>query len=83
MAPGQANSGGAVSNYAFLTFLHGPRSCIGQKFAVAELAALLAAFVGSFEFEMTEPDEEIIIKGGITARPRNGMRVNLTRIEGW
>lgn len=83
MAPGQANSGGAVSNYAFLTFLHGPRSCIGLKFAVAELAALLAAFVGSFEFEMTEPDEEIIIKGGITARPKNGMRVNLRRVEGW
>jgi cytochrome P450 len=83
MAPGQANSGGAVSNYAFLTFLHGPRSCIGLKFAVAELAALLAAFVGKFEFEMTEPNEEIIIKGGITARPRNGMRVNLKAVEGW
>lgn len=83
MAPGQANSGGAVSNYAFLTFLHGPRSCIGLKFATAELAALLAVFVGCFEFEMTEPDEEIIIKGGITARPRNGIRVNLTRVDGW
>jgi cytochrome P450 len=83
MAPGQANSGGAVSNYAFLTFLHGPRSCIGLKFATAELAALLAVFVGTFEFEMTDPNEEIIIKGGITARPRNGMRVNLTRVEGW
>ena len=83
MAAGQTNSGGAVSNYAFLTFLHGPRSCIGMKFAVAELAALLAAFVGTFEFVMTDPEEEIIIKGGITARPRNGMRVNLTRVEGW
>ena len=83
MAPGQTNSGGAVSNYAFLTFLHGPRSCIGSKFAMAELAALLAAFVGRFEFEMTEPNEEIIIKGGITARPKNGMRVNLKTVEGW
>lgn len=26
MRPGQANSGGATSNYAFSTFLHGPRS---------------------------------------------------------
>ncbi|KAK5956768.1 hypothetical protein OHC33_002256 [Knufia fluminis] len=81
MKPGMANSGGATSNYAFLTFLHGPRSCIGQKFATAELACLLAAFVGKFEFEMTYPDEEIIIKGGITARPKNGMRLNLKPVD--
>ncbi|KAJ9655706.1 hypothetical protein H2198_005503 [Neophaeococcomyces mojaviensis] len=83
MQAGQANSGGASSNYAFLTFLHGPRSCIGQKFAVAELKCLLAAFVGKFEFEMTYPDENIEVKGGITARPRNGMRLNVKVVEGW
>lgn len=81
MNPGQANSGGAASNYAFLTFLHGPRSCIGQRFATAELACLLAAFVGKFEFEMAYPDEEIIIKGGITARPKNGMRLKLKVVD--
>jgi cytochrome P450 len=83
MAPGQANSGGAVSNYAFLTFLHGPRSCIGQRFAVAELACLLAAFVGRYEFEMVNPDEKIEIKGGVTARPKNGMHIRLKAVEGW
>lgn len=82
-APGQANAGGAVSNYAMLTFLHGPRSCIGQRFATAELACLLAAFVGRFEFEMKDPDEVIEIKGGLTARPKNGLTVNLRPIEGW
>jgi cytochrome P450 len=83
MAPGQANSGGAVSNYAFITFLHGPRSCIGQRFALAELACLLAAFVGKYEFEMVNPDEKIEIKGGITARPKNGMHIKLKGVEGW
>ena len=83
MAPGQANSGGAVSNYAFLTFLHGPRSCIGQRFAVAELACLIAAFVGKYEFEMVDPEEKIEIKGGITARPRNGMHIKLKVVEDW
>ena len=77
------HSGGASSNYAFLTFLHGPRSCIGQKFAVAEMAALLGTFVGAFEFEMMDHDEKIDIRGGITSRPRNGMRLNLRRVEGW
>jgi cytochrome P450 len=83
MAPGQANAGGAESNYAFLTFLHGPRSCIGSKFAVAELACLLAAFVGVYEFEKTDPNEKIEIKGGVTARPRDGMNINVKLVEGW
>lgn len=79
-APGQANAGGAVSNYAFLTFLHGPRSCIGLKFAQAEFACLLATFVGSFEMRMVDPDEKIDIKGGITARPKNGLCVYLKSV---
>lgn len=83
MAPGQANAGGAESNYAFLTFLHGPRSCIGMKFAVAEFACLLAAFVGTWEFKMVDPDEEIEIKGGVTARPKNGVTVFLKSAGGW
>ncbi|KEF52174.1 uncharacterized protein A1O9_11801 [Exophiala aquamarina CBS 119918] len=83
MAPGQANAGGAVSNYAFLTFLHGPRSCIGMKFAQAEFAALIAAFVGTWAIEMVDPDEEIIIKGGITAKPKNGLRVYLDKVGEW
>ena len=83
MAPGQANAGGAVSNYAFLTFLHGPRSCIGSRFAVAEFACLLAAFVGSWEFEMVDPDKEIEIKGGVTARPKGGIDLYLKPVEGW
>lgn len=81
MRPGQANSGGATSNYAFSTFLHGPRSCIGQKFATAEFACLVAALVGKFQFELTNPEEEPVIKGGITARPRDGMRLNLKPVE--
>lgn len=83
MASGQANAGGASSNYAFLTFLHGPRSCIGNKFAVAELACLLAALVGHFEFEKTDPDEKIDIKGGVTARPKDGMNITVKEVEGW
>ncbi|KAF4494800.1 TRI7-trichothecene biosynthesis [Fusarium agapanthi] len=50
MTPGQANSGGAKNNYAFLTFLHGPRGCIGQKFSLAELMALTCALVGRYRF---------------------------------
>lgn len=45
-ADGKSNQrGGADSNYSFLTFLHGPRSCIGQRFSQYELACMLAAWV--------------------------------------
>jgi cytochrome P450 len=83
MGPGKANTGGAESNYAILTFLHGPRSCIGQNFAKGEFACLLAAFVGKFEFELRDPNEEIDIKGGVTVRPKNGLHIKLKVVEGW
>ena len=83
MGPGRTNNGGAESNYAFLTFLHGPRSCIGQAFAKAEFACLLAATVGRFEMELESKDIDIQVKGGITARPKDGLRVTMRPVEGW
>jgi cytochrome P450 len=83
MGPGRANSGGAISNYANLTFLHEPRSCIGQKFSVAELISLVATFVGRFEFELAYLYEKIDITDGIVAKPRNGMKLKIRAIEGW
>ncbi|KAM5356025.1 hypothetical protein ACJ41O_002671 [Fusarium nematophilum] len=79
--------GGASSNYAFLTFLHGPRSCIGQSFAKAEFACLLAAWIGRFEFALANPDEmdekNVEIRGGVTARPAKGMHVKVKVVSGY
>jgi cytochrome P450 len=83
MGPGRANTGGASSNYAFLTFLHGPRSCIGQGFAKAEFACLLAGLVGRFQMELADKNFELKVKGGITARPANGLPVRLTVCPDW
>jgi cytochrome P450 len=83
----KAASGGAESNYAFMTFLHGPRSCIGQGFAKAEFACLLAAWVGRFDFELKNPEEldekNVMIKGGVTARPAKGLYVKAKVLDGW
>ncbi|TGJ79124.1 hypothetical protein E0Z10_g9648 [Xylaria hypoxylon] len=83
----RAASGGATSNFAFMTFLHGPRSCIGQAFAKAEFACILAGWVGRFEFELKNKEEmdekKVLIKGGITARPAKGMYVHATVVDGW
>lgn len=80
-------NGGAESNYNYMTFLHGPRACIGQGFAKAEFAALLAAWVGRFEFELRDEvlrdERKVEIKGGVTARPSQGMWVRTKVVEGW
>ncbi|KAF2190428.1 cytochrome P450 [Zopfia rhizophila CBS 207.26] len=79
---GRANYvGSADSNYSFLTFLHGPRSCIGEKFARAELRALITAFCGSFEMEMADRNEVVIPGGTITSKPVNGMRLRLKPVD--
>ena len=83
MGPRKANNGGAVSNYSFLTFLHGPRSCIGQSFAKAEFECLLGSLVGRFEFELKNPEAEIKIQGGITSKPKGGLPIKLKVVEGW
>ncbi|KAM5349739.1 hypothetical protein ACJ41O_006244 [Fusarium nematophilum] len=70
-------NGGANSNYDFLTFLHGPRSCIGQNFAKAEMRCLLAAMVRSFSWSLAMDDAAVVPRGVITIKPENGMYLKL------
>ncbi|KAI9926823.1 hypothetical protein ASPWEDRAFT_177164 [Aspergillus wentii DTO 134E9] len=83
LGQGRANSGGASNNYAFLTFLHGPRSCIGQGFAKGELACLIAATVGRFHMELKDPDAEAQLAIGATVAPKDGVLARFTVLDGW
>ncbi|KAI0872857.1 cytochrome P450 [Hypoxylon argillaceum] len=78
---------GTRSNYATLTFLHGPRSCIGQSFARSELAILLATLVGRFEFalanEALRDETKLKLRRGATNRPIGGLHVKVKVVEGW
>jgi len=76
------NSGGAQSNYAQLTFLHGPRSCIGGSFAKAELRCLVAAFVAAFEMDYAGKTPAVPA-GVITTKPRDGMELRLKPVAAW
>ncbi|KAL1963332.1 hypothetical protein VTN77DRAFT_8453 [Rasamsonia byssochlamydoides] len=75
--------GGAPTNFAQITFLHGQRACIGKDFARAELRCAVAGVVGRFAMELQDPDQEIHISGAVTTKPREGMHLKMTRIEGW
>jgi cytochrome P450 len=83
----EGGHGGAESKYGFLSFLQGPRACIGQGFAKAELACLVAGWVGSFEFELRDrglmDERNVDVRGGLTARPAGGLYVKVKRLEEW
>ena len=77
------NTGGVRNNYCNLTFLHGPRSCIGEKFAKSELRVLIAVFCGRFQVEMADPLEVPEPAGAITTKPKNGMHLKMRVLDGW
>ncbi|KAJ7458475.1 cytochrome P450 [Mycena latifolia] len=53
-----------------LTFLGGPRSCIGFRFALVEMKALLFTLVRTLEFELAVPIADVGKKGtAIVQRP--------------
>lgn len=83
MGPGRANTGGAESNYSFLSFIHGPRSCIGQAFSKSELACLVAVLVGRFDIELQDPEAQLEVSVGITVAPKDGVLARLNVVEGW
>jgi cytochrome P450 len=81
---GKANNiGGASSNYAFSTFLHGPRKCIGQGYAKAEIRTFVAVLVGRFKFEMANKEEVPFPAGMFAIKPRGGLKVKLRLVGGW
>lgn len=74
-----SNSKKAGKNYDFLTFLHGPRSCIGQSFARAELRCLLSAMLLRFEWSLDMEVAAVRPGGAITLGPQNGMYLKLKK----
>ncbi|OSD00673.1 cytochrome P450 [Trametes coccinea BRFM310] len=52
-----------------LTFLGGPRACIGYRFSIVEMKALIFTLVRAFEFELAVPRAQIKKKDGIVQRP--------------
>ncbi|KAI9513462.1 cytochrome P450 [Russula earlei] len=52
-----------------LTFITGSHGCIGYRFALVEMKAILFAFVRAFDFELAVPPSEITRRTMIVARP--------------
>jgi cytochrome P450 len=78
---GMANTGGASSPYAMLSFGAGPLNCIGQNFARTELACLVAAVVRRFEIDLVNAETAGQIRAGPFKRPLEGIHARLKIVE--
>ncbi|KDQ16690.1 hypothetical protein BOTBODRAFT_106698 [Botryobasidium botryosum FD-172 SS1] len=68
--PSPEKSTGIPSVYSHLgTFLAGPHACIGHRFAVVEMKALLFMLIRDISFELAVPFEDIEGKTSIVTRP--------------
>ncbi|KAG9019419.1 hypothetical protein FRB90_002571 [Tulasnella sp. 427] len=54
---------------SLMTFLGGPRACIGYRLAVMELKVILFTLMRNFTFELSDPSLVIETTSGMIARP--------------
>lgn len=59
---------------AYFPFGAGPRLCIGDGFAKAEVPLLLATVAQKYRFELV-PDHPVLLSPSLTLRPRKGIKV--------
>ncbi|KAG0695669.1 cytochrome P450 [Suillus ampliporus] len=58
-------------NRHLLTFVDGPRTCLGKDFAIAEFKTVLSLLVKNFVLEMRDgPDTQVEVARGLLPRPR-------------
>ena len=63
--------------YAYFPFGAGPRSCIGANFAMLEMAAVLPTLLRGRRLAALQPTIDVL--PAVTLRPRDGIRMQITR----
>ena len=77
--PSADDSHPPVQPYAFLPFSAGPRSCIGNKFAMVEMKAVLSTLIQEFVFdEIPGFTVKPIIR--LTAKPDPPLRLRIKKL---
>ncbi|KAH8687403.1 cytochrome P450 [Tricladium varicosporioides] len=69
---------------AFMTFLQGPRGCVGKKFAETEMKIILCSLLSAFTFARDESveDPESLKMWRLVLRPRDGVSLKVDILDG-
>ncbi|WP_166388550.1 cytochrome P450 [Catellatospora methionotrophica] len=71
--------GTEIAREAYLPFGDGPRICVGNRFAEAEIALVLATLVPRVTLEPVS-DQPAQLSGQATIRPKGGLRMTVRRV---
>ncbi|KIX09012.1 uncharacterized protein Z518_00090 [Rhinocladiella mackenziei CBS 650.93] len=68
---------------AFMTFLQGPRGCVGRKFAEVEMKTILCSLLSKFHFEqdLSVQDPEELKMWRLVLRPRDGVSLKVSPLK--
>ncbi|KAK5463103.1 hypothetical protein LTS15_002816 [Exophiala xenobiotica] len=68
---------------AFMTFLQGPRGCVGRKFAEVEMKTILCSLLSKFTFEpdSSVQDPEELKMWRLVLRPRDGVSLKVSPLK--
>lgn len=64
-------------SYTYMPFLAGPRSCIGNKFALSEMRCTLAILLDNFVFDVF-PNREVKRRLRITMKPSPNLKLRIS-----
>jgi cytochrome P450 len=70
----------AISKFAYFPFGAGPRTCIGNNFAMLEAQLILTTLIQRFSLKL-EPDHPVETHPSVTLRPRDGLTMSVNPLQ--